>query len=90
MIPLLLKIHIGGQNKKRRRIWIPLPLLYIPLLILIVILSPLLIIGAISLIILKRINFFKAIPIFIALLASFSGFLIDVSSQKEKFLIAIK
>jgi hypothetical protein len=90
MIPLLLKIHIGGQNKKHRRFWIPLPLVYIPLLILIIMLAPLLIIGAIFTLTVKGINMFKAIPVFFALLTSSSGFLIDVNSQKEKFLIAIK
>jgi hypothetical protein len=90
MIPLLLKIHIGGQNKKYRRLWIPLPLVYIPLLILIIILTPLLIIGAFVFFIVKGTNMFKAIPVFFTLLTSSSGFLIDVNSQKEKFLIAIK
>jgi hypothetical protein len=90
MIPLLLKIHIGGQNKKHRKIWIPLPLIYIPVFILLIILSPLLIVGAIVLLILKGINMFKAIPVLFTLLTSSSGFLIDVNSPKEKFLIAIK
>jgi hypothetical protein len=90
MIPWLLKIHIGGQNKKHRKIWIPLPLIYIPVLILLIILSPFLIVGAIFLLIIKGTNMFKAIPVFFILLASSSGFLIDVNSQEEKFLIAIK
>ena len=90
MIPLLLKIHIGGQNKKDRKIWIPLPLIYILLLILLIILSPLLIVGAILLLIIKGVNMFKAIQVFFILLTSSSGFLIDVNSQKEKILIAIK
>jgi hypothetical protein len=90
MIPWFLKIHIGGQNKKHRKIWIPLPLIYIPVLILLIILSPLLIIGGIVLLIIKGTNLFKAIPVFFILLTSSSGFLIDVNSQNEKFLIAIK
>ena len=90
MIPWLLKIHIGGQNKKHRKIWIPLPLIYIPVLILLIILSPFLIVGAIFLLIIKGTNMFKAIPVFFILLASSSGFLINVNSQEEKFLIAIK
>jgi len=90
MIPLILKIHITGQNKKYRKIWIPLPLIYIPVLIVIIILSPLLIIGAIGLLIIKGTNMFKAIPVFFILLTSSSGFLIDVRSQKDKFSIAIK
>jgi hypothetical protein len=90
MIPLLLKIQLGGQNKKHRNIWIPLPLIYIPVLILMIILSPLLIIGAIALLIIKGTNLFKAIPVFFKILTSSSGFLVDVDSQKRKFLIAIK
>jgi uncharacterized membrane protein len=90
MIPMLLKIHIGGKNKKHRKIWIPLPLIYIPVLILMIIFSPLLIIGAIVLLIIKGTNMFKAIPVFFIVLTSSSGFLIDVSSQKGKFSIAIK
>lgn len=90
MIPLLLKIHIDGQNKKKRKLWIPLPLIYIPALILLIIISPLLIVGAIFLLIIKRVNLFRAIPVFFMVLAAASGFLIDVDSHKEKFLIAIK
>ncbi len=90
MIPWLLKIRIGGHNKKHRKIWIPLPLIYIPALILMIIFSPLLIIGFIVLLIMKGVNMFKAIPVFFTILTSSSGFLIDVSSQKEKFQIAIK
>ena len=90
MIPWLLKIHTGGHHKKHRRIWIPLPLVYILLLILIIILAPLLIIGATVLLLVKGANLFKAIPVFFALLTASSGFLVDVSTQKEKFQIAIK
>lgn len=90
MIPWLLKIHIGGTDKKKRRIWVPLPLIYIPALILLIVLSPLLIVGAIFLLITKKVNLFRAIPVFFMVLAAASGFLIDVNSPKEKFLIAIK
>ena len=90
MIPWLLKIHISGQNRKYRKIWIPLPLIYIPVLILITILSPLLIIGAIGLLIIKGTNMFKAIPVFFIILTASSGFLIDIRSKKEKFSVTIK
>ena len=90
MIPWLLKINIGRQNKKDRKIWIPLPLIYIPVFILTIILSPLLIIAAIVLLIIKGINLFKAIPASIRLLAASRGFLIDVNTPDEKFLIDIK
>ena len=90
MIPWFLKIHIEGRNKKNRKIWIPLPLIYIPVLILMIVFSPLLIIGFIVLLIVKGINMFKAIPVFFTVLTSSNGFLIDISSQKEKFHIAIK
>ena len=90
MIPWLLKIHIGRQNKKHRKIWVPLPLIYILVLILTIILSPLFIIAAIVLLIIKGINMFKAIPVLIRLLAASSGFLIDVNTPEEKFLIDLK
>ena len=90
MIPWLLKIHIGGPHTQTRKIWIPLPLIYIPVFILLIILSPLLIVGAIFLLIIKKVNMFRAIPVFFMVLAAASGFLIDVNSPKEKFLIAIK
>ena len=90
MIPWLLKIHFGSHNKKHFKLWIPLPLIYIPVLILIIIFSPLLIIGSIFLLIIKGINMFKVLPVILALLTSSGGFLIDISSQKEKFGIAIK
>jgi hypothetical protein len=90
MIPLLLKIQIEGQNKKHRNIWIPLPLIYIPLLILVIIISPLLVIAAIALLIIKGTHIFKAIPAFFIILRASSGLLIDVESPKEKFLITIR
>lgn len=90
MIPLRLKIQFCGQNKKHRKIWIPLPLIYIPVLMLLIIFSPLLISAAIVLLIREGINMFKAIPAIFMVLKASSGFLIDVNSQKEKFLIAIK
>ena len=90
MIPWFLKIHIEGNYKKHRKIWIPLPLIYVPALILMIAFSPLLIIGFIVLFIVKGINMFKAIPVFFTILTSSEGFLIDISSQKEKFHIAIK
>ena len=90
MMPWLLKIQIGGQNKKHRNIWIPLPLVYIPLIILITVLAPLLILGFIALLILRGTNMFKAIPVFFKILMASGGFLIDVNSQKRKFLISIK
>ena len=90
MIPLLLKIRVGGQKKKHRTIWIPLPLIYIPVLILTIVLSPLLIIAAIVLLIIKGTNMFKAIPALFMVLTASSGFLIDVNTSKEKFSIAIK
>ena len=90
MIPWLLKIHTAGQNKKQRKIWIPLPLIYVLALILTIILSPLLIIAAAIMLIIKGINMFKAIPAIIRVVAASRGFLIDVNTPKEKFLIAIK
>ena len=90
MIPWLLKIRISGQKKKYRTIWIPLPLIYIPVLMVMIILSPLLIVAAIVLLVIKRTNMFKAIPALFRVLTASSGFLIDVNTPKEKFLIAIK
>ncbi len=90
MIPWVLKIRIKGNNKKHKKIWIPLPLIYIPVLILMIVFSPLLIIGFIVLLIVKGINMFKAMPVFFTILTSSNGFLIDIRSQKEKFHIAIK
>ena len=90
MIPWLLKIHIRGQNKRRIKIWVPLPLIYIPVFILAIILSPLLIIAAIVLLIIKGINMFKAIPAIFSVVAASRGFLFDVNTPKEKFLIAIE
>jgi hypothetical protein len=90
MTPWVLKIHIEGNNKKHKKIWIPLPLIYVTAFILMIAFSPLLIIGCIVVFFVKGINMFKAIPVFFTLLTSSEGFLIDISSQKEKFHIAIK
>ena len=83
MIPWLLKIHIGGSNKKHRRIWMPLPLLYIPLLFLIIILAPLLILGALFLLILKGINLFKAAPVSFSLLAAPADLYLTLIQMKK-------
>jgi hypothetical protein len=90
MMPWLLKIQIDGQNKKYKNIWIPLPLIYIPLIILIIALSPLLFLGFMALLIIKGTNMFKAIPVFFKILTASGGLLIDIDSIKGKFLIAIK
>ena len=90
MIPWLVKIQFGGQAKKRRRIWIPLPLVYIPLLIMAVVLSPLLLIVAAVLLVWKGFNMFKATAVCLVMLAATRGFLIDVSSPEQHFQIAVK
>ena len=90
MIPLVLKIHISGNDKRPRNIWIPLPLVYIPLIILIIILAPLLVLGGIVLLIIKGADVFKALPVFLSIGTSLSGFLIDVRSKKRNFQITIR
>ena len=90
MIPCLVKIQFGGQAKKRRRIWIPLLLVYIPLLILAVLLSPLLLIVAVVLLVWKGFNMFKATAVCLVMLAATRGFLIDVSSAEKDFQISVK
>ena len=90
MIPWLLKIQFGGHYKKRKRIWIPLPLVYIPLLVLAALLSPLLLIVAIVLLVWKGFNMFKATAACLMMLAATRGFLIDVSSPEQHFQIAVK
>jgi hypothetical protein len=90
MIPWLVKIQFGGHHKKRRRIWIPLPLVYIPLFILAVLLSPLLLIVAAVLQVWKGVNMFKATAAFLMMLAATRGFLIDVSSPEQDLQIAVK
>ncbi len=90
MIPWLLKIQFGAHDKKFRRIWIPLPLVYIPLFILSIVLLPLLLIAAVVLMIWKGFNMFKALAVCLVMLAATRGFLIDVSSPKQNFQIAVK
>jgi hypothetical protein len=90
MIPLVLKIRISGDNQKHRNIWIPLPPVYIPLIILIIILAPLLVLGGIVLLIIKGADVFKALPAFFSMWTSLSGFLIDVRSKKRNFQITIR
>ena len=90
MIPLVLKIRTSGDNQKHRNIWIPLPPVYIVLIILIITIAPLLILGCIVLLITKGANIFKALPVFLSIWTSLSGFLIDVRSKKRKFQITIR
>ena len=90
MIPLALKIRTSGDNQKHRNIWIPLPPVYIVLIILIITIAPLLILGCIVLLIIKGANIFKALPVFLSIWTSLSGFLIDVRSKKRKFQIIIR
>ena len=90
MIPWLVKIQFGGHDKNRRRIWIPLPLVYIPLFILSILLLPLLLIVAVVLLVWKGFNMFKATAACFMMLAATRGFLIDVSSPEQDFQIAVK
>jgi hypothetical protein len=53
MIPMVVKIIFKAENRKGWRIWIPLPLLYLFALIFIILLSPILLVAAIILTIVK-------------------------------------
>ena len=90
MIPWLVKIQFSGHHNKHRRIWIPLPLVYIPLFIVAILLLPLLLVFAVVLLIWKGFNMFKATAVFFVMLAATRGFLIDVSSPEKQFQIAVK
>ena len=90
MIPLLIKIGFNAKAGKNRCIWIPLPLIYIPIVFLIIILSPLLIIAGIIVSIWKGINIFKATYLSLKVLAATCGILIDVNSEREKFHLSIQ
>jgi hypothetical protein len=90
MIPLFIKIGFRGKTGKNRNIWIPLPLFYIPLIILIVMFSPLLIVAGVIVTIWKGINIFKAVYLSLKVLAATCGILIDVNSEREKFHLTIQ
>ena len=90
MIPWLVKIQFSGHHKKHRRIWIPLPLVYLLLFIVLILLLPLLLIFAVVLLIWRGFNLFKATAAFFVMLAATRGFLIDVSSPEQHFQIAVK
>ena len=90
MIPWLVKMQFGGHHKKHRRIWIPLPLVYIPLFIITILFLPLLLIVAVVLMIWKGFNMFKATAVIFMMLAATRGFLIDVSSPEQHFQIDVK
>ena len=90
MIPWLVKLQFGGSDKKHRRIWLPLPLVYIPLCILLILLLPLLLIAAVVLLVWKGFNMFKAAAACLGLLAASRGFFINVDSPKKQFQITVK
>jgi hypothetical protein len=90
MIPLFIKIGFKNKAGKNRNIWIPLPLLYIPILFLIIILSPLLIIAGIIMVIRKGAYIFKAINWSFRALTASCGLLIDVNSENAKVHLSIQ
>jgi len=90
MIPLFIKIGFKNKSGKNRNIWFPLPLLYIPILILIIILSPLLIIAGIILVIWKGFNIVQAIKLAFLILTSSCGFLFDVHSKNKRVYFSIQ
>ena len=91
MIPLFMKIHIQERGKKGVRLWLPMFLIWILLLVILVILSPIiLLVGLAAWIRGYGRTFFFAFPMLFAVLWAMSGLRIHIEDRDKKVqLIAV-
>lgn len=90
MIPMVVKIKIQAEKKKGWRLWIPLPLLYFPALILVFLLSPILLVAVIVLTIVKGIRIVGVLPAIFIFISSLRGLNIDINSKDSKVYFSIQ
>ena len=90
MIPTVVRIKIKAEKKKAWRFWIPLPLLYLPTMILVFLLSPILLVAFMVLAIVKGIWLIRALPAFFVLISSLRGLDIDINSKNSKVYFSIQ
>ena len=80
-----MKIHIHERGKKRIRLWLPMFLIWLPLIVLMIVLSPIfLFIGIVAWIRGYGKIFLFAIPMFFSLLLSMSGLRIHIEDRDKK------
>jgi hypothetical protein len=90
MIPTVVRLKIKKEKKKGWSLWIPLPLLYLTALIVIILLSPILIVTAIILTIVKGAWIIRATYALIILVSSFCGLNFDISSKDSEISVSIQ
>ena len=90
MIPMVLRVKIKAEKKRAWRLWIPLPLFYLPALILVILLSPLLLTAVFVMAIVKGIRIVRILPAVLILVSSLSGLYIDINSKDSKIYFSIQ
>jgi hypothetical protein len=85
MTPNVAIIHVHNPYWRGIRLWIPLFLLWIPILLL----SPLLLLILLAVCFLGQINFFDSIATFWAILCALPGTHVRVQAQENRILVEI-
>ncbi|MFZ0337575.1 MAG: hypothetical protein WAL45_06050 [Terracidiphilus sp.] len=85
MIPSFAVLHIESQHCHMPRLWLPLFLLWIP----IILISPLIFIVIFGLCMAGRISPWRAIAVFWSILCGLSGTHVHVSTNDSKVLVRI-
>jgi hypothetical protein len=91
MIPMFMKIHIYERGKKGIRLWLPLFLIWILLLVMLIVVSPILfVVGLVAWARGFGRTFLFAFPMIFAVLWAMSGLRINVENRDKKIqLIAV-
>jgi hypothetical protein len=78
-------VHVHNPHWRGFRLWIPLCLLWIP----IILLSPLLLLIALAVCFLWRINFWNSLSVFWGILSALPGIDVRVQAQQNQVLVKV-
>ena len=90
MIPMIMRIKVKSDNKKAWRFWIPLPILYVPVFILVFLLSPILLATILILTIVKGTGMIRMVPALLMFISALSGLYVDITSKNSKVYFSIQ
>jgi hypothetical protein len=90
MIPLLLKLHIVEDGRKKINLWLPLFLIWIILLAILIVMLPFILIAAFGFWIFRNdTRILSVIPIFFSILCALSGLVVLIEEKNRKVFLAI-
>ena len=90
MIPMIMRIKVKGDTKKAWRFWIPLPILYIPVSILVFLLSPILLASVLILTIVKGTRIIRIVPALLVFISALRGLYVDIRTKDSKVYFSIQ